>query len=114
MAFRSGWPCYQWFLERVFEMLIYILPILDIITAVVLFLHARFGLFPISSLLILGVYLSLKGVVFSVSDFASRIDVVCGAYIILVGLGVFSNIVISLIVFFWLMQKGVFALIPMR
>ncbi len=95
-------------------MIRYLLPSLDILTASVLMLHTRFGIFPLTVVLVHGIYLTLKGLLFAHSDFASRVDVLCGAYVILVGFGLFSNATIALVVFLWLMQKAVFALIPMK
>jgi hypothetical protein len=93
------------------------MPVLDIITASVLLLHTRFHLFPLSLVLVLGIYLTLKGLAFALGDFSSRVDLACGVYAVLVGFGQFSNgvnAVASLIIFAWLMQKAVFALIPMQ
>jgi len=95
-------------------MLIYILPVLDIITAAVLLLHTRFNMFPLGLVLFFGIYLTIKGLAFALGDFSSRVDVICGGYVVIVSLSLFSNPVVSLIVFGWLMQKAVFALIPMR
>ena len=95
-------------------MILILLPILDLLTASVLILHTNFNMFPGLVLLVHGSYLTLKGLLFAKGDFASRIDVVCGVYVILVGLGLFSNKTVALVVFIWLVQKAVFALIPMR
>ncbi len=95
-------------------MIFYLLPILDIITALVLILHVNFGTFPFSVVLVHGIYLSLKGVLFAKSDFASKIDLLCGLYIILVAFGLLANKTIALIILIWLAQKAVFALLPIR
>ena len=95
-------------------MILILLPILDLLTASVLILHTNFNLFPGPVVLVHGSYLTLKGLLFAKADFASRIDVVCGVYVILVGLGLFANKTVALVVFIWLVQKAVFALIPMR
>ncbi len=95
-------------------MIQYLLPILDMLTAAVLILHTRFGIFPLPVVLVHGIYLSFKGLVFAKSDFASRIDLVCGVYIILVAFGLLANATAALIVTIWLVQKAVLALVPMR
>ena len=95
-------------------MILLLLPVLDLLTATVLVLHANFGIFPSSVVLVHGFYLGLKGLLFAKSDFASKIDLLCGIYIILVGLGLFANATAALVIFIWLAQKAVFALLPMR
>ncbi|MBI2176065.1 hypothetical protein HYU40_01790 [Candidatus Woesearchaeota archaeon] len=95
-------------------MILYLLPILDIITAIVLMLHVKFGAFSFPVVLVHGIYLSFKGALFAKSDFASKIDMLCGIYIILVAFGLFANATIALIIVIWLMQKAVLALIPIR
>lgn len=95
-------------------MIIYLLPILDILTAVVLILHVNFGIFPVPIVLVHGIYLGLKGMLFARGDFASKIDVLSAIYIITVAFGLLVNTTITWIVFFWLMQKAVFALLPIR
>ncbi len=95
-------------------MIFYLLPILDIVTAAVLMLHVHFNIVPFSVVLIHGIYLSLKGVLFAKSDFASKIDLLCGIYIILVAFGLFANSTIALIISIWLGQKAVLALIPIK
>jgi hypothetical protein len=95
-------------------MIRYVFPILDIITASALFLHTRFGWFAGSFVVLVGIYMAAKGLAFAYSDFASKIDIIAGAYIIIAGLGLFMNATVSMIVFVWLMQKAVFALIPLR
>lgn len=95
-------------------MIQYLLPILDILTAAVLILHTRFGVFPLPVVLVHGIYLSFKGLVFAKSDFASKIDLLCGIYIIIVAFGLLANTTAALIITIWLVQKAVFALVPMR
>ncbi|MBI2144688.1 hypothetical protein HYU17_06135 [Candidatus Woesearchaeota archaeon] len=95
-------------------MILYLLPILDAITAAVLMLHTRFGVFPASVVLVHGIYLGVKGMLFAKSDFASKIDVLCSIYIVLVALNIFTSPTVSLIVFIWLVQKAAFALLPIR
>ncbi|MBI3036416.1 hypothetical protein HYY73_01480 [Candidatus Woesearchaeota archaeon] len=95
-------------------MILYLLPILDIVTAAVLMLHVHFNIFPFVVVLVHGIYLSFKGAVFARSDFASKIDLLCGIYIMLVAFGLFANSTIALIILIWLMQKAVLALLPLR
>ena len=95
-------------------MIFYLLPILDIVTATVLMLHVHFNIFPFAVVLVHGLYLSLKGALFAKSDFASKIDLLCGIYVILVAFGLFANATAALIITVWLVQKAVFALIPFR
>ncbi len=95
-------------------MILILLPVLDLLTAAVLVLHANFGFFPSSVVIVHGFYLGLKGLLFAKSDFASKIDLLCGIYVILVGLGLFTNATAGLVVFIWLVQKAVLALLPLR
>ncbi len=95
-------------------MILYLLPILDIVTAAVLMLHVHFNIIPFPVVLVHGIYLSLKGVLFAKSDFASKIDLLCGIYVILVAFGLFANATIALIILIWLVQKAVLALLPLR
>ena len=95
-------------------MILYLLPVLDILTAVVLILHTNFGTFPFPVVFVHGVYLGFKGMVFATGDFASKVDILCAVYIVIVAFGLFSNSFISLAVFIWLMQKAILALIVMR
>lgn len=95
-------------------MILYLLPILDIITALVLILHVNFGAFPFSVVLVPGIYLSFKGLIFAKSDFASKIDLLCGFYVILVAFGLLANKTAALIILIWLMQKALLAMLPLR
>ena len=95
-------------------MIYYLLPILDTVTAIVLVLHVNFNIFPFPVVLVHGLYLSLKGMLFARSDFASKIDLLCGIYVVLVAFGMFANATAALIITIWLVQKALFALIPMR
>ena len=95
-------------------MILYLLPILDTLTATVLILHTHFNVFPLSVVLVHGIYLGIKGMLFAKTDFASKVDVLCSIYIILVAFGLFVNKTAAFIVFIWLVQKAVFAVLPMR
>lgn len=94
-------------------MILFLLPILDILTAAVLALHVYLNLFPAPVVLVHGAYLGIKGMLFAKSDFASKIDVMCSTYVILAALEIFVNKSVTLAVFLWLVQKALFALIPM-
>ncbi len=95
-------------------MILYLLPILDILTAVVLILHTNFGTFPMPVVLVHGVYLGFKGLVFAKGDFASKVDLVAAIYIILTAMGMVAHKTVALLIFIWLIQKAVLALVPMR
>lgn len=95
-------------------MIQYLLPILDVLTAAVLILRVNFGMLPFSVVLVHGIYLGTKGVIFARSDFASKVDLLCGIYVILVAFGLFANTTVALIIAIWLAQKAVFALVPIR
>ena len=95
-------------------MIYYLLPILDTVTAIVLVLHVYFNIFPFPVVLVHGLYLSLKGMLFARSDFASKIDLLCGVYVIVVAFGMFANATAALIITIWLVQKALFALVPIR
>lgn len=95
-------------------MILYLLPILDLLTATVLILHTHFGIFPLPVVLVHGIYLGFKGLLFAKSDFASKVDVLCSIYVIMVAFGAFVSPTVSLVVFVWLVQKAVFALVPLR
>ncbi|MBI2549775.1 hypothetical protein HYV83_01175 [Candidatus Woesearchaeota archaeon] len=95
-------------------MILFLLPILDMLTASVLLLHANFNVFPNMVVLVHGIYLGFKGLLFARSDFASKVDVLCSIYIILVGIGLHANKTVALVIAVWLVQKAVFALVPIR
>lgn len=95
-------------------MIQFLLPILDTLTAIVLILHVNFGTFPMPVVLVHGIYLGFKGLIFAKDDFASKIDLICGIYIIIVAFGLFANTAIAWAVAIWLVQKAVFALVPMN
>jgi len=87
--------------------ILYLLSFLDILTATVLVLHVNFGFFPLPVLLIHGIYLGMKGLVFSAGgDTGSKIDVLCSAYIILVAFGLLVSNWVALAIFIWLAAKA--------
>ena len=94
--------------------MIKILGIFDILTAL-LFLINNFdksdAWFPNKIVLIAGIYLLIKGVLFLfILDFASSLDVI-SAVIILLSLVISIHPVLSLIVIIFLVQKGIFSLL---
>ncbi len=91
--------------------IIYLLAILDAITAFVLATHVAFGWFSTEIVLLHAGYIILKGVIFFISDWASRMDAIVGVYMLLVAFDVFSLSWITIISVIWLLQKSVFAFI---
>ena len=73
-----------------------------------LVLHTGFGLFSQEVVLYNAVYLIVKGILFVKTDFASKVDILAGLYMILIGFNIFSNQYMSIAVVFWLAQKGIF------
>lgn len=92
----------------------YLLAALDILTAAVLLLHVNFGMFPLPVVLVHGIYLGTKGLLFARGDFASKIDLACSIYIIIVAFGLAVNTAVTWAVAIWLLQKAGLALLPMR
>ena len=96
-------------------MIVYLLSFLDMLTATVLLTHVNFGFFPFPVVLVHGIYLGIKGVLFaSRGDFGSKIDVLCSIYIILVAFGLLINKGIVMAVFFWLVIKALLGFVPMK
>ena len=88
-----------------------ILGILDIFTAVFFWIFAFFGIIPTNLIILLGVYLLIKGAVFLISrDVASIIDIVC-SFVVFISLNFTIPKVISILVSLYLLQKGVFSLL---
>lgn len=88
-----------------------LLTVLDAVTAFVLATHVALGLFSTEIVTYHVAYIILKGAIFFLGDWASRIDVVVGIYMLLVTFDVFSINVITIISVIWLLQKSVFAFI---
>ena len=89
--------------------------ILDILTALAFFLNNNFdrtgSWFPNSLVLILAIYLIIKGIIFVIIlDFASLIDIIC-AIIILISLVTPINAVLTFLVVIFLFQKGIFSVV---
>ncbi len=91
--------------------LVHLLTILDAVTAFVLATHVALGWFSTEIVVYHAVYIILKGVIFFLGDWASRIDVFVGGYMLLVAFDVFSLDWITIISVIWLLQKSVFAFI---
>lgn len=91
-------------------MIVKILGILDIFIGICFWLFGVFGLISESFILILGLFVLIKGIVFITGlSFVSFLDIVSGA-IIVIGTGFdVSNVVVGLVSIF-LIQKGVFSL----
>jgi len=86
----------------------YLLTVLDAVTAFVLISHTALGWFSSGMVVSLASYLIIKGIIFALSDFASRIDIAIGIYIVLVALNIFSNNIMTIISVVWLAQKFLF------
>ena len=90
-----------------------ILTVLDAVTAFVLATHVALGWFSPEIVTYHAAYVILKGIVFILSDWASRIDVVIGTYMVLVTFNVFSLTIFTIISIIWLLQKSIFTfLVP--
>ncbi len=92
-------------------MLAIVMGLLDVITSFVLVTFAWFGWFSTEAVLYHAMYVMLKGAIFFAWDFASKVDLLAGIYIVLVAFGMFSNNTITVVVAFWLLQKGMFSLL---
>jgi hypothetical protein len=84
-----------------------ILTILDAVTAFVLATHVALGWFSTEVVVYHAAYIILKGLIFLIHDWASRIDVLIGIYMLLVSFGVFSLSYITIFSVAWLLQKSV-------
>ncbi|MBU1136571.1 MAG: hypothetical protein ABIG37_01635 [Nanoarchaeota archaeon] len=92
-------------------MILKILGSLDILTAVIFWLFAIFGIFPSYIVTIPAVYLLIKGIFFLISqDIASIIDVFCAILIFASFSFALPKFLIILITLF-LIQKGIFSLL---
>ena len=84
-----------------------VLGILDLLCALGIFFAA---LLPQSFVLLLAVYLISKGGIFAFGgDVVSYIDVGCGIYMLFLFIGI-SNLLVSGLFMFYLIQKSVFSL----
>lgn len=92
-------------------MIIKILGIFDLIAAVSFWLFAFFHIIPSSVIIILALYLLIKGIIFLVSmDLASILDILA-AILIFISLAIALPKVIIFLVSIYLLQKGVLSLL---
>lgn len=91
--------------------ILHLLTILDAVTAFVLATHVALGWFSTEIVVYHAAYIILKGVIFFISDWASRIDIVVGGYMLLVAFDMLSLTLITIVSVIWLLQKGAFLLI---
>ncbi len=91
-------------------MLVYLLGFLDLIATFIIMSHVFLGWFSIGTVLYNVLYIIIKGLIFAKWDFASKIDLFVGAYILLLVYGIYANGVMTIIVFLWLLQKSLFSL----
>ncbi|MBI2972073.1 MAG: hypothetical protein HYY37_06645 [Candidatus Aenigmarchaeota archaeon] len=87
-------------------MLVLVLSILDAVTAFVLWSHVSWGWFSPEVVMYHALYTILKGALFALNDFASKLDIISGVYILLVAFGIFSNKIVTVLVVVWLVQKA--------
>ena len=93
-------------------MLMKLMPLFDLLTAIVVFLHITFGIFTPTTVMYGAIYLIIKGLIFSLSkDFASMVDLFCGMYIMLVVFAGLSVGLLNIVILIWLLQKGLFGMI---
>lgn len=92
-------------------MIIKILGVCDIISGLLIFLNSMYNFIPETIMLVAGFYLLIKGIVFVIGkDFASIIDVIC-SLVIFISLAYSIPYFISVIIFVFLLQKGIFSLL---
>lgn len=84
-----------------------VLTVLDGVTAFVLATHVALGWFSTEIVVYHAAYIILKGLIFLIHDWASRIDVVVGIYMLLVAFDVFSFGIITIVSVIWLLEKSV-------
>lgn len=91
-------------------MLVKVLGIADLLTALVFFTSSIAGFIPDKLVLIVGLYILIKGIIFIlIFDFASFIDVTAGI-VILFSLAYNVHMIIIAIVALYLIQKGIISL----
>jgi len=91
-------------------MIVKVLGVLDIFVAVVFWLFGMFGLVSESFILLLGLILLVKGLVFAVSlNITSVLDVV-SALLIITATAVTMPVFVVALVTLFLLQKGAFSL----
>ena len=93
-------------------MIIKILGILDIFVGACFWLFGIFHIIPESFILILGLFLLVKGIVFITGlSVSSLLDIASALIIILMSAGVLIPKIIVIIVTLFLIQKGIFSLV---
>jgi len=91
-------------------MIIKILGVLDIFIGLCFWLFGIFNIIPKSFILIFGLFLLVKGIIFITGlSVTSFLDIICAAIIILGTSIVLPKIIVILVAIF-LIQKGVFSL----
>jgi len=91
-------------------MIIKILGILDIFIAIVFWLFGMFGIIPSQFVLLIGMILLVKGIIFLTGlSITSFIDIICAVLIITSTAMDLPNLVVALVTLF-LLQKGAFSL----
>lgn len=88
-----------------------LLTILDAVTAFVLATHVALGWFSTEIVVYHALYIILKGAIFFLGDWASRIDVIVGIYMLIVAFDIFSFTTATIISVIWLLQKSIFTFI---
>lgn len=92
-------------------MILKLLGILDVITAILFWLFAIFGIIPSSLILVLALVLLSKGIFFLISEhFASVVDIIIAAVMFL-SISFHIPQVIAIILTLILLQKGVISLL---
>lgn len=86
--------------------IVQLLTVLDAVTAFVLATHVSLGWFSTEIVVYHAAYIILKGVIFFLSDWASRIDIIVGAYMLLVAFDMLSLTFLTIASVIWLLQKG--------
>ena len=91
-------------------MIIKLLGILDIFIAIVFWLFGMFHIIPSQFILLLGMVLLVKGIIFITGlSITSFLDIICALLIITATAVTFPTLVVALITLF-LLQKGAFSL----
>lgn len=85
-----------------------LLTVLDLVAAFILVSYTTVGWFSQEMVIYIALYMIIKGAIFAVNDFASRIDILVGIYMVLISLTIFSNTVLTIIAAIWLAQKMIF------
>lgn len=88
-----------------------LLTILDAVTAFVLATHVALGWFSPEIVAYHAAYIILKGAIFILNDWASRIDIIAGIYMLLVTFNVFSLTLFTMVSIIWLLQKSIFTFV---